>query len=118
MRAAEPDVTGTQRVAQVEHHRDLAHRERPAAARQYILQQDEPPDETQEAITQHPTVIAEMTTEINVLSVGEAAMRMDLADQAVMMFRNRASRELNVVYRRPDGHIGWIDPGPSGSEIT
>ena len=93
-----------------EHHRDLAHRERPAAARQYILQQDEPPDETQEAITQHPTVIAEMTTEINVLSVGEAAMRMDLADQAVMMFRNSKSGEYNVIYRRSDGHLGWIDP--------
>ena len=37
-------------------------------------------------------------------------MRMDLADQAVLMFRNRASGELNVVYRRTDGHIGWIDP--------
>ena len=37
-------------------------------------------------------------------------MRMDLADQAVLMFRNSGSGELNVVYRRSDGHIGWIDP--------
>ena len=44
-------------------------------------------------------------------SVGEAVMRMDLADQMVMMFRNSASGVLNVVYRRGDGHIGWIDPG-------
>jgi hypothetical protein len=37
-------------------------------------------------------------------------MRMDLADQPVMMFRNSASNELNVIYRRSDGNIGWIDP--------
>jgi hypothetical protein len=36
---------------------------------------------------------------------------MDLADQVVMMFRNSANGVLNVVYRREDGHIGWIDPG-------
>jgi hypothetical protein len=57
------------------------------------------------------TVIAETQTEIVSLSVGEAVMRMDLADQTVMMFRNSASGVLNVVYRRDDGHIGWIDPG-------
>ena len=37
-------------------------------------------------------------------------MRMDLADQAVMMFRNSKSGEYNVIYRRSDGHLGWIDP--------
>ena len=37
-------------------------------------------------------------------------MRMDLADQPVLMFRNSATKELNVVYRRSDGNIGWIDP--------
>ena len=44
------------------------------------------------------------------LSVGEAVMRLDLADQQVLMFRNSASSEFNVIYRRPDGNIGWIDP--------
>jgi len=43
--------------------------------------------------------------------VGEAVMRMDLADQPVLMFRNRATGGFNVVYRRSDGNIGWIDPG-------
>ncbi len=37
-------------------------------------------------------------------------MRMDLADQPVLMFRNSTTGELNVVYRRSDGNIGWIDP--------
>ena len=99
-----------------DHHRDLDQRAQPEDARQYILQEAgngaEPAaiegrtlDET------YATVVAETQTEIAVLSVGEAVMRMDLADQTVMMFRNSASGVLNVVYRRSDGHIGWIDPG-------
>ena len=99
-----------------EHQRDLANRERPEAARQYVLRQEEEApraDEdgaTQAQATAYATVIAEAPTEINRLSVGEAVMRMDLADQQVLMFRNSATGELNVVYRRGDGHIGWIDP--------
>jgi ribosomal subunit interface protein len=57
-----------------------------------------------------PAVIAEMSTELPHLTVGEAAMRMDLADAPVLLFRNRSHGELNLVYRRPDGNIGWIDP--------
>ena len=60
-----------------------------------------------------PPVIAEQATEISLLSVSEAVMRMDLADQPVLMFRNTATGQLNVVYRRSDGNIGWIDPTPS-----
>lgn len=57
-----------------------------------------------------PAVIAEMSTELPNLTVGEAAMRMDLADAPVLLFRNRSHGELNLVYRRADGNIGWIDP--------
>ena len=56
------------------------------------------------------TVVAEVQTEITRLSVSEAVMRMDLADQSVLMFRNSGSGEFNVIYRRSDGNIGWIDP--------
>ena len=98
-----------------EHARDLANRERPEAARQYVLQQEgenPAPDDAEPApATCYATVIAETHTEISRLSVGEAVMRMDLADQPVLMFRNSATGEFNVVYRRPDGNIGWIDPG-------
>ena len=90
-----------------EHHRDLAHRERPSAARQFVLQQEA---ETIEEPATHPAVIAEAAMEINVLTVGEAAMRMDLAAQTVLMFRNSKSGEYNVIYRRTDGNLGWIDP--------
>jgi ribosomal subunit interface protein len=57
-----------------------------------------------------PVVIAEMSTELPHLTVGEAVMRMDLADASMLLFRNRSHGELNVVYRRGDGNIGWIDP--------
>ncbi len=94
-----------------EHARDIANRERPESGRQYVLRQDEDlPAQADGHAAAFATVIAEATTEIATLSVGEAVMRMDLADQQVLMFRNSASGELNVVYRRGDGHIGWIDP--------
>src|SRR6516162_2717516 len=57
-----------------------------------------------------PAVIAEMITELPSLTVGEAAMRMDLAEAPVLLFRNRSHGELNLVYRRADGNIGWVDP--------
>ncbi|HET6185137.1 MAG TPA: ribosome-associated translation inhibitor RaiA [Acetobacteraceae bacterium] len=98
-----------------DHARDLAHRERPEMARQYVLQQpaevDHENGDEAARINCFATVIAEQPAEISRLTVGEAVMRLDLADQAVLMFRNSASGELNVVYRRGDGNVGWIDPG-------
>lgn len=58
-----------------------------------------------------PMIIAEARTEIPTLSVGDATMLMDLANATVFMFRNAKSDSLEVVYRRPDGNIGWISPG-------
>ncbi len=102
-----------------DHARDIANRERPEAARQYVLRQAESAaaetagDTT--GIDAYATVIAEQPAEISRLSVGEAVMHMDLAEEQVLMFRNSTTGELNVVYRRSDGNIGWIDPGGSGS---
>ncbi len=93
-----------------EHARDSAQRERPQAGRQYVLRQEDESAAPSEVVGACATVIAETAMEIARLSVGDAVMRMDLADQKVLMFRNSASGELNVVYRRDDGHVGWIDP--------
>jgi ribosomal subunit interface protein len=98
-----------------EHARDHAQREQPQEAREYILleeQESEPAaDGTEPAqATAHATVIAEQPAEIALLSVSDAVMCMDLADQQVLMFRNSTTGDLNVVYRRNDGHIGWIEP--------
>ena len=57
-----------------------------------------------------PAVIAEMQTEIPTLTVGEAVMRLDLSNLKAIMFLNRAHGGLNMVYRRNDGNIGWVDP--------
>jgi ribosomal subunit interface protein len=97
-----------------EHARDLANRERPEAARQFVLERAESDGDADAANGAAAdgavaTVIAEQPAEISWLSLDEAVMRMDLADQPLLMFRNRTSGALNVVYRRSDGNIGWIE---------
>ncbi len=57
-----------------------------------------------------PAVIAETPARVRSMTVSDAVMQMDLADQLFLVFRNAAHGGINVVYRRPDGNIGWIDP--------
>jgi ribosomal subunit interface protein len=96
-----------------EHARSLAdEREALAAepARHAVLAP--PEDEPEPAANGHDAkgmVVAEDATSILRLSVSEAVMRLDLEHRQVMMFRNAGNGALNVVYRREDGHIGWID---------
>jgi ribosome hibernation promoting factor len=82
------------------------------AAQSYILAPE--PDEPEETVPTNgewqPMIIAETSQDIPDCSVGEAVMRMDLANLPAMMFQNSGTKGLNVVYRRPDGNIGWIDP--------
>ena len=51
-----------------------------------------------------------METRIPSLSVGEAVMQMELAGAPVLVFHNEKGGSLNVVYKRDDGNVGWIDP--------
>lgn len=72
-----------------------------------------PSDEESEPLgqsTEHPLIVAETTTPLQRLSVSEAVMRLDLTDQTFLIFRNAAHGGLNVVYRRGDGNVGWLDP--------
>ncbi len=57
-----------------------------------------------------PLIVAEMSSNIEILSVSEAVMRMDLANQTALLFRNASHNGLNLVYRRNDGNVGWVDP--------
>ncbi len=57
-----------------------------------------------------PVIIAETQRAIRELPVSDAVMEMDLADQPFLVFRNAGHGEINIVYRREDGNIGWIDP--------
>ena len=63
-----------------------------------------------------PVVIAETKAEIKTMPVATAVMQLEMGHAPAVMFRNPRSGELNVVYRRADGNIGWIDPatGVSG----
>jgi len=70
-------------------------------------------DGPEQPVDAAPVIVAESAAEVATLTVGEAVMRMDLADQPAMMFRNSAHGGLNMIYRRPDGNIGWIDPHQS-----
>ncbi|MBQ8251306.1 MAG: ribosome-associated translation inhibitor RaiA [Alphaproteobacteria bacterium] len=66
-------------------------------------------NETEESVDA-PVIIAEMQTQIPVCTVSEAVMRMDLEGLPALMFKNTAHGGLNMVYRRSDGNIGWVDP--------
>jgi ribosomal subunit interface protein len=57
-----------------------------------------------------PVIIAESTTSLQRLSVSDAVMELDLRGTAVVVFRHAGHGRVNLVYRRADGHIGWIDP--------
>lgn len=92
-----------------DHHRERAEPVELFGASSYILA-SESDSEAQEPETLQPIIVAEMQTKIATLSVGEAVMQMELAGAPVLVFRNEGKDGLNVVYRRDDGNIGWIDP--------
>ena len=58
-----------------------------------------------------PAIVAESDTAIRTMTVSMAVMQLELADSPAVMFRNAAHGRLNMVYRRPDGNVGWVDPG-------
>jgi ribosomal subunit interface protein len=57
-----------------------------------------------------PTVIAETSMPLGTMSVAAAVMELDLKDGPVFVFRNAGNGQVNMVYRRSDGNVGWIDP--------
>jgi ribosomal subunit interface protein len=92
-----------------DHHREWTEPVELMGASSYILA-SEGNDEDSEPATLQPMIIAEMETKIPSLSVGQAVMQMELAGAPVLVFRNEGKNGVNVVYRRDDGNIGWIDP--------
>ena len=90
------------------------HQNRPAPVEfgggsSYILAPTEEPEEdTNEPL--QPIIIAEMEAKIPSITVGEAVMQLELSSQNCLVFRNEGHAGVNVVYRRGDGNIGWIDP--------
>ena len=80
----------------------------------YIL---EAPAEGDDEVTGYsPVIIAEATTSLKLLSVSEAVMELDLTGAACLVFQHGSSGRVNIIYRRPDGNIGWVDPPSVNSE--
>ena len=59
---------------------------------------------------QDQLIVAEMPMQIQKMSVSEAVMRLDLAGNTALLFRNPKNNSLNMVYKRADGNIGWVEP--------
>jgi len=91
-----------------DHHQRVGRNGQDLAARHIVLAAEV--DEASEPVEPGPVIVAEMRTDIPTLTVGEAVMRLDLAHEPALMFRNSANGLMNMVYRRTDGNIGWVDP--------
>ena len=108
-----------------DHHPQALARQAETAA-YYVLQapDDEGDDLDADAATfPEPMVIAETETPIELMTVSMAVLELDLTESQTIVFRNAAHGGLSVVYRRPDGNIGWVDPqrtkaNGSGAEGT
>ncbi len=77
-------------------------------ARDYVLaaasEQDDNP------VPDEPLIVAETTKDLRVMSVSDAVMHLDLSNEQCYVFINSKNKEVNIVHRRDDGNIGWIDP--------
>ena len=93
-----------------DHHKSAERSAESWPAQQYVLAGAELSEAEDAEERDDHVVVAEMITEIPMLKVSEAVMRMNLAELPAMMFRNSAHGGLNMVYRRADGNIGWVDP--------
>ena len=76
----------------------------------YVIQAPDHDEEDEFVGEFHPVVIAETKNSMKTLSVSEAVTDLDLTGAPVVMFRHAGSGRVNLVYRRSDGNIGWIDP--------
>ncbi len=81
----------------------------------YVIAAPEP-DADEEITEFNPVIIAESTTALKRLSVSEAVMELDMTGASVMVFRHAGHGRVNLVYRRGDGNIGWIDPPGTGPD--
>ena len=74
----------------------------------YII--EAPSDGEDEMSGYSPVIIAEATTSLKHLSVSEAVMELDFTGAPVVVFQHGGSGRVNIIYRRPDGNVGWVDP--------
>lgn len=92
------------------HHKSRREPVRQIEAQSYVI--SPAPEEEAADAGLNPVVIAEQATSVPELTVGEAVMQLDISSVPFVLFRNSGHGALNVVYRRADGNIGWVDPRP------
>ncbi|WP_444453703.1 ribosome hibernation-promoting factor, HPF/YfiA family [Rhodobacter capsulatus] len=92
-----------------DHHRERVTPVEFDAAGLYVLAAEDDETET-DGDSLAPVIVAEMETKVPTISVGEAVMQMELSTKPLLVFRNEKHGGVNVVYRRDDGNVGWIDP--------
>ncbi|MGX7743137.1 ribosome hibernation-promoting factor, HPF/YfiA family [Rhodopseudomonas parapalustris] len=86
----------------------LAELSTPMDVPSYVI--EAPGDEEHPEDAYNPVIIAESTTAMKRLSVSEAVVELDLTGAPVVVFLHGSSGRVNIIYRRADGNIGWIDP--------
>lgn len=94
-----------------DHHKSRSGPLKQSPAASYVIAPAPQVEEDEEPHDLNPVVIAETSAQVPEISVGEAVMQLDISTVPFVLFRNARDGGLNVVYRRPDGNIGWVDPG-------
>ncbi|MCB1383703.1 MAG: ribosome-associated translation inhibitor RaiA [Notoacmeibacter sp.] len=94
------------------HHRDASDQDMDIAYRIMAPVADEDEEVPEDYA---PTIVAESTVSLAPMSVASAVIELDTKDSPVFVFRNSANDHVNIVYRRADGNIGWIDPSAGSS---
>lgn len=90
-------------------HGQRHHKNGHIPAQTYVMTAPEE-DSEEEVVDFNPVVVAETSTDLRELTVSDAVMHLDFTGAPVIMFKNAGNGQVNVVYRRGDGHVGWIDP--------
>lgn len=94
-----------------DHHKRTAHAPQTREdAQSFVLAAAKEDADEEIAMGDKPLIIAENQTDIKTLSVSEAVMHLELGNDPALLFRNGGNGRLNMVYTRPDGNIGWVDP--------
>lgn len=75
-----------------------------------LKSRDEADDDAAQNDDSMPLVVAETAEKIKTMSVAEAVMQLELAEQPALLFKHATTNRINLVFRRADGNIGWVDP--------
>lgn len=101
-----------------DHHQNNTSPARTVPAAKYVLESPPEPEDDGQSSELSPAIVAETSYDITELSIGDAVMQLELSSQQFVVFRSAMHGGVNVVFKRDDGNIGWIDPGQDPSANT